>query len=136
MMSTCPHVVEPIRHRQQVNMCRHSTEDLSQATFIFGALILLAVGWFTFLRRPDVPSAHALLLLCTAFGATVISGLLPDGLSVQYDRIAYWTTSFFSYAIFGTLLAPWDGPGERGCEVSPGTDPDRPAPIRRTRTPG
>jgi hypothetical protein len=31
---------------------------------------------------------------------------LPDGLSVQFNQIAFFTTAFFSYAIFGTLLAP------------------------------
>jgi hypothetical protein len=66
----------------------------------------MAVGWFTMLRRPDVPSARALLILSTAAGATFISGILPDGLSVQFDRIAYLLTGFYSYMIFGTLLAP------------------------------
>ena len=79
---------------------------LVQFTSVSGALLLLAVGWFTLLRRPEVPSARALLVLSTAVGATFISGILPDGLSVQFDRTAYWLTSFYSYMIFGILLAP------------------------------
>ena len=71
-----------------------------------GALLVMAVGWFTMFRRPEVPSARALLILSTAAGATFISGILPDGLSVQFDRIAYLLTGFYSYMIFGTLLAP------------------------------
>ena len=64
-----------------------------------GALLVMAVGWFTMLRRPEVPSARALFILSTAAGATFISGILPDGLSVQFDRIAYVLTGFYSYII-------------------------------------
>ena len=78
----------------------------AQLAAITGALMMLVVGWFTFLRRPEVPSARALLILSTAVGATFISGLLPDGLSVQFNQTAFWFTVFYSYAIFGTLLAP------------------------------
>jgi hypothetical protein len=73
---------------------------------IVGALTLLAISWFTFLRRPAVPSARALLILGTAFASVAISNLLPDGLSVQFDQAAFYQTSFFSYIIFGTVLAP------------------------------
>ena len=32
--------------------------------------------------------------------------MLPDGLSVRFDELAYWPNAFFSYVIFGILLAP------------------------------
>jgi hypothetical protein len=99
-------VAVPVVHWTVQAAWRFNTEQLSKALDIIGALTLLAVGWFTFLRRPDVPSARALLLLCTAIGSTFISGMLPDGLSVQFNRTAFFTTAFYSYAIFGTLLAP------------------------------
>jgi hypothetical protein len=73
---------------------------------LLGGLLFLLVGWFTFIRRPDLPSARALLLLSTANGAASISGILPDGLSVQFNSLAFAMTSFFSYMIIGTLSAP------------------------------
>jgi MFS family permease len=85
---------------------QYNVLDPVQFISVSGALLFLVVGWFTFLRRPEVPSARALLILSTAVGATFISGILPDGLSVQFDRIAYWLTGFYSYMIFGTVLAP------------------------------
>ena len=80
--------------------------DPVQFASVSGALLLMVVGWFTMSRRPEVPSALALLILSTAVGATFISGILPDGLSVQFDRLAFWLTGFYSYIIFGVLLAP------------------------------
>ncbi len=85
---------------------RYSILEGSQMGYLISAFVLLAVGWFTFLRRPEVPSARALLLFCTAFGATVISGLLPDGLSTGFDPLAFWLVAFYGYAIFGTVLVP------------------------------
>jgi len=99
-------VVVPVVHWTAQSLWRFNVEQLTQAFSLMGALILLGVGWFTFLRRPEVLSARALLLLCTTIGAAFVSGLLPDGLSVQFNRIAFLSTAFFSYAIFGTLLAP------------------------------
>lgn len=73
---------------------------------LLGAVLLLIICWFTFLRRPDIPSARALLLFGVASGATTISSIVPDGLSVQFDQAAFYLTGFFSYIIFGVLLAP------------------------------
>jgi hypothetical protein len=99
-------VTVPVVHWTAQAAWRFNFEELSKALDLLGFLTLLAVGWFTFLRRPDVLSARALLLLCAAIGSSFISGTLPDGLSVQFNRIAFFTTGFYSYAIFGTLLAP------------------------------
>lgn len=96
----------PIVHWTWRAIWRYNTRELSQLASTAGALLFLAIGWYTFLRRPAVPSARALLMISTAFGAAYISGLLPDGLSVQFDQLAFVATGFFSYVIFGTLLAP------------------------------
>jgi hypothetical protein len=71
-----------------------------------GGLLFLLVGWFTFIHRPELPSARALLLLGTSMGSASISGMLPDGLSVQFNSLAFVMTAYYSYMIFGTLLAP------------------------------
>ncbi len=85
---------------------RYNISDIDRLVDFLGALTLFAIGLFTFLKRPAVPSAYALLILSAAFFSSSISGSLPDGLSVQFDPPAFFAVSFFSYAIFGTLLAP------------------------------
>ena len=99
-------VAVPVVHWTIAAVIRGNVLDPGKLTSIIGGLLFLAVGWFTFLRRPEVPSARALLILSTAVGATSISGLLPDGLSVQFDQAGFWLTVFYSYAIFGTVIAP------------------------------
>ena len=84
----------------------HIISELGQAGNLLGAILLLIIGWFTFLRRPDVPSARALLMFATASGAVTISTIVPDGLSVQFNQTAFYLTMFFSYVIFGALIAP------------------------------
>jgi len=96
----------PVVNWTSGGILRYNTLGPAQIGFFVGAMLLLIVGWFTFLRRPEVPSARALLLFCTALGATAISGLLPDGLSVQFDLPAFGLVGFYSYAIFGVVLAP------------------------------
>jgi hypothetical protein len=85
---------------------RLNTSTPGQTGSLLGALLLFIICWFTFLRRSDIPSARALLMFGTASGATTISSIVPDGLSVQFDQPAYYLTMFFSYFIFGVLLAP------------------------------
>jgi hypothetical protein len=96
----------PIVHWTLAAVWRALVSSLDEATSLLGALILACVGFFTCYRRPDLSSARALLILCSAIAASAISGLLPDGLSVAFDRPAYLLTGFFSYAIFGTVIAP------------------------------
>jgi hypothetical protein len=96
----------PVVHWTGRSLWRYNMGQLDKVGFSLGTLLLIVVGWFTFLRRPGVPSARALLLLSTSIGAIFISGALPDGLSVQFNPLAVLTTSFYSYMIFGTLLAP------------------------------
>lgn len=73
---------------------------------LLGALVFFALALFTFYRRPDIPAVYALLILSATFLTINISGLLPDGLSVQFDPLAFYATGVFSYLIFGVLLAP------------------------------
>jgi hypothetical protein len=99
-------VLVPVVHWTLPALLQYSFGTVSQAFSNFGALLFLCLGWFTFLRRPEVPSARALLVFSTAVGATFISGFLPDGVSVQFNAPAFYLTGFFSYVIFGVLLAP------------------------------
>jgi signal transduction histidine kinase len=69
-------------------------------------LAFFALALFTFSQRSDVPAARALLLLSAAFLAINLSGLLPDGLSVQFDPVAFYASGVFGYLLFGLLLAP------------------------------
>ncbi len=99
-------VAVPVVRWTAAAVIRYNLLDLTGLASVGSALLMLAIGWFTFLRRPEVPSARALLLLSTAVGAASISGILPDGLSVQFNQTAFWLTAFYSYVIFGVLLAP------------------------------
>ena len=96
----------PIVHWTGLALLRYNLNLVQPLGNLLGGLLLLLVGWFTFLRRPDLPSARALLVFSTTTGASVISGILPDGLSVQFNSLAYTMNGFFSYAIVGTLIAP------------------------------
>jgi hypothetical protein len=99
-------IAVPLVHWTIAAVIRYNVLSLGQLTSVVGSLLFLAVSWFTFLRRPEVPSARALLILSTAVSATSSSGLLPDGLSVQFNRTAFGLTIFYSYMIFGTVIAP------------------------------
>jgi hypothetical protein len=96
----------PVVHWTLAAVWRNFTSSLDEAASLIGALVLAFVGFFTCSRRPDLPSARALLILCSASAASAISGLLPDGLSVAFNRPAFLLTGFFSYAIFGIVIAP------------------------------
>ncbi len=78
----------------------------STAVTTLGASALFAVAAFAFYRRPNDPAAQMLMIFASAFAANVISGLLPADFSVQFDPLAYIVSSFFSFTIFGILLAP------------------------------
>jgi len=99
-------VKAPVANWTPAAFWRYNAGTPDKAFGLLGALIFVALGWFTFWRRPATPSARALLVLSAIVGATTISGMLPDGLSVQFDRMAFSLTLFFSYVIFGILYAP------------------------------
>ncbi len=96
----------PVVHWTGLAFWRYNLGELNKLGDSLGALLFVLVGWYTFMRRPDLPSARALFVLSALLGAATISGLLPDGLSVQFNLLAFGATGFFSYVIFGTLLAP------------------------------
>jgi hypothetical protein len=85
---------------------RNNISDLEHLVTFLAVIILPGIGLFTFIKRPNVPSAQALLMLCSSILANTISSSLPDGLSVQFNSLAFIATGFFSYIIFGTVLAP------------------------------
>jgi len=99
-------VAVPVVHWTGEALWCNSTVEPSNLSEIVGAMLLVAIGWFTFLRRPAVPGARALLFLGTAFASVAISSMLPDGLSVQFNRTAFYLNAFFSYVVFVTVLAP------------------------------
>ena len=96
----------PVVHWTLAAWWGYNFADLESLVSFLGALILFTTGSITFYKRPTTPSAQALLVLCSAIFANNISASLPDGLSVQFNSLAFTTTAFFSYIIFGTGLAP------------------------------
>jgi len=96
----------PVVHWTGLAFWHHNLGQLDQLGDSLGALLFVLVGWYTFMRRPDLPSARVLFVLSAILGAATISSLLPDGLSVEFNWLAFGATGFFSYVIFGTLLAP------------------------------
>jgi hypothetical protein len=85
---------------------RKNVTSPTGALYLLGALIFAAIGFFTFFKRPELPSARALLVLSVAYLCPSITSTLPDGLSTAFDPLAFYLVVFYGYAIFGTLLAP------------------------------
>lgn len=73
---------------------------------LLGGLVFFGLSLFTFRQRRELAAARILLVLGAAFLAMNLSGLLPDGLSVQFNRFAFYASGVFGYLIFGVLLAP------------------------------
>jgi signal transduction histidine kinase len=73
---------------------------------LLGGLILTGLALYTFWQRPDAPAAGLLLLVGATFLAIQISQALPDGLSAQFDGLAFYATGVFSYLLFGVMLGP------------------------------
>ena len=96
----------PVVHWTCAALWRHLLIRPDLLVGLLGGLACFALALFTVRQRPEVPAARALLVLSAAFLASDVSVLLPDGLSVQFDQPAVYTTAFFSYLIFGVLLAP------------------------------
>lgn len=73
---------------------------------LMGGLILTGLALYTFWQRPDAPAASPLLLLGATFLAIQISHLLPDGVSAQFDTLAFYGSGVFGYLLFGSMLGP------------------------------
>ena len=89
-----------------VDILRTHFITLSTSVSTIGYLLMLAIGFFTFFKRPDTPSTWALLLLCAASGAANLTSLLPGGVTVQFYPLVYWLTIFLGNMIFAVVLAP------------------------------
>jgi len=96
----------PVVHWTPAALWRYKFRDIAGLVSLLGGLTLFAVGLFTFFKRPGVPAARALMVLCASIFAAGLSGFLPDGLSVQFNTLVSTFNLFFSYVIFGTLFAP------------------------------
>lgn len=77
-----------------------------QVLTLVSDIFLLAIAGLTFWRRPDVLAARALLVFAAAIASPALSGLLPDGTSVQFDPTAFAFTTFYSYSIYAILVGP------------------------------
>jgi hypothetical protein len=99
-------VAVPVVHWTAAAWLRQNVTSPTGAIFLLGALIFAAIGFFTFFKRPELPSARALLVLSSAYFSQSITSTLPDGLSTAFDPLAFYLVVFYGYAIFGTLLAP------------------------------
>ncbi len=96
----------PIVHWTVAAVIRGLTVEPSLFIAFVGPLLLAAIGFLAFLKRPEDPAARALLIFVSVITAQAISALLPDGLSTGFDRLGILLSGFFSYMIFGVLLAP------------------------------
>ena len=96
----------PIIHWTPVSLFRSLTAAPSLLINFLGPLLLAAIGFLAFLKRPEDPAARALLIFVSVITAQAISAVLPDGLSTSFDPLGQLLAGFFSYMIFGVLLAP------------------------------
>jgi hypothetical protein len=95
----------PIVHWTPQAFWRYMIVRLEILVGLLGSLSLFGLALFTFYQRSDIPAARALLVLSATFLTINISGLLPDGLSVQFNRLAFYANGVLGYLIFGVLLA-------------------------------
>ncbi|MBP6017324.1 MAG: hypothetical protein KA586_11435 [Candidatus Promineofilum sp.] len=100
------HVAVPLVHWTPRLITQLFKINPSAQIFTLGVAVLVAVGFLAFFKHPDDPAARALLVFVSAFGASGISGLVPDGLYTAFFPVASAMTSFFSYIIFGALIFP------------------------------
>jgi hypothetical protein len=84
----------------------YMTSNIDRAANTVATLILMVIAVVVFARRHQTAAARALLLLCSSVMAQWISGSLPDGVSVILYPSVRYLTLFFTYSIFGVLVAP------------------------------
>lgn len=85
---------------------RHFIARPEIAVGLISSLLLAGLAFFTHARKPEARAARHLLITCAAFLAINLSGILPDGLSVQFNLLAFYLTGIFGYLLFPVLLAP------------------------------
>ena len=99
-------VAVPIVNWSLASILRGLTSPPSRLIEFLGSITLVGMGFLAFLKRPADPAARALLIFVAVLGAQAISILLPGGLSTTFDLFVSVVSGFFSYVIFGVLLAP------------------------------
>ena len=96
----------PIVHWTPAALWRMLLESPEILVGLLGGIMLTGLALYTFRQRPNAPAAGPLLLLGATFLAIQISHALPDGLSAQFDRLAFYGTGVFGYLLFGVMLGP------------------------------
>ena len=95
-----------IGHWTLLALVRHVFLTAAILPSVAGTLLLLSVALLAFVRCPADPAARMLLVFAGALSAPVISGLLPVDYAVIFNRAIYILMSFFSFMVYGILLAP------------------------------
>lgn len=85
---------------------RAQVTNVVQLVALLSDFVLLLVAGLTFFRRPDILAARALLVFAVAITCPAISGTLPDGISVEFNPVAFGFTAIYSYAIYAILVGP------------------------------
>lgn len=99
-------VAIPVVQWTPAALWRMLLESLEILVGLLGGLMLTGLALYTFWQRPEAPGAGPLLLLGATFLAIQISHALPDGLSVQFNRVAFYADGVFGYLLFGVMLGP------------------------------
>ena len=73
--------------------CTHSIQR-GQCVVLTGDLLLFGVGFFTLVVRPNTLAARVLFIFGAVSLAIGISGLLPDGVTVMFEPVAFYGSSF------------------------------------------
>ena len=95
----------PLKRWTLAAVTRYNTRSIGDASGWFAALLMLGIGLFVLLKRPEEAAARALLLLGTVNVARAISGVVPDGPATQLSLV--WPlAAFFNYWIHAILLGP------------------------------
>jgi energy-converting hydrogenase Eha subunit F len=84
---------------------RYNTSGLSEIANILGAILLLAIGLFTFLKKPDNLAARALLIFCAASFGIFLDISLPDSLAMYFDTLASFSM-FIPFIFIAVFMIP------------------------------
>lgn len=96
----------PVTHWTLPAVSRHFAARPEIAVGLISSLLLAGLAFFTHTRKPETRAARHLLITCAAFLAINLSGILPDGLSTQFNPFAFYLAGICGYLLFPLLLAP------------------------------
>ncbi len=95
----------PLKRWTVAAVARYNVGSIAGAGGWVAASLMLGIGLFVLLKRPEEASARALLLFGAVNIAQSISALAPDGPTTQLSWV--WPlTAFFNYWSYGILLGP------------------------------